>query len=275
MPPLQMVGVRQIMAGLAYVIFFWFKGARLPKRHEWTPILFLSFLNFMVSNGLATWGVKLTTAGVSSILGAIFPLWLAIILSFREGGRIPVLAWFGISLGFTGVCIVFYENLQFLFDSSFAIGVALGLLAALAWAFGTIYTKEHAIKFNPYHSIGWQMLISGITLNTIASATGQTIPLWEVKMYTWYAILFLVIVSSILAFLAYLYALQKLPTNLVSIYAYINPLVAVVSGNIFIGEPLTGLIIGGAMVTLLGVYIVNISLRRVKVSIVPPVEKTD
>jgi drug/metabolite transporter (DMT)-like permease len=83
-----------------------------------------------------------------------------------------------------------------------------------------------------------------------------------------------VIVSSILAFLAYLYALQKLPTNLVSIYAYINPLVAVISGNIFIGEPLTGLIIGGAMVTLLGVYIVNISLRRVKIAIVPPVEKT-
>ena len=135
-------------------------------------------------------------------------------------------------------------------------------MASLAWAYGTIYTKEFAFAFNPYHSIGWQMLISGITLNIVAKLTGNVIPIMEVKPYTWVVIGFLVIVSSIIAFIAYLYALQKLPTGLVSTYAYINPIIAVISGNLFIKERVTFLLIIGAVITLTGVYIVNLSLRK-------------
>jgi drug/metabolite transporter (DMT)-like permease len=220
----------------------------------------------MVSNGLATWGVKLTTAGISAILGAIFPLWLVIILTFRGGNRIPWKAWLGILIGLAGICLIFFQHLKYLFDYSFLGGILLGLIASLAWAFGTIYTKAFALDFNPYQSIGWQMLISGIVLNIVAKVSGQVIPLAEIKTYTWEAILFLVIVSSIIAFLAYLYALQRLPTSLVALYAYINPIVAVFSGHAFSGERLTLLIIVGAMITLTGVYIVNQALQRQKAS---------
>jgi len=262
MPPIQMVGVRQVIAGLCYTLFFIFTGKPFPKGKEWYPILLLSALNFMISNGLATWGVKLTTAGVSSILGAIFPLWLVLILSFKGEHKFPFFAWIGIIIGFGGVCIIFYDHLKDLFDPNFQFGVLLGLMAALAWAFGTIYTKEFATDFNPYYSIGWQMLISGVTLNIIALATGNAIPLSEVKIYTWGAIAFLVVVSSIIAFLAYLYALQKLPTALVSIYAYINPIIAVITGSIVIHEKITLLLVVGGTITLAGVYIVNSTLRK-------------
>jgi len=262
MPPLQMVGIRQILAGLAYVGWFLLRGEGLPRRRAWYPILLLSFLNFMVSNGLATWGVKLTTAGLSAILGAIFPLWLVIILALREKQRIPAYAWAGMLIGFGGVCMVFYEHLKDMFNPSFILGIGLGLTAALSWAFGTIYTKSFAASFNAYHSIGWQMLISGITLSLVAEASGQTIPWTDVRLYTWGAIWFLVIVSSIIAFIAYLYALQKLPTGIVSLYAYVNPIVAVLSGSLITGEPLTALIMLGSLVTLGGVYIVNRALQR-------------
>jgi drug/metabolite transporter (DMT)-like permease len=226
----------------------------------------------MISNGLATWGVKLTTAGLSAIMGAIFPLWLVLILAFREKNKIPSLAWAGILVGFSGVCIVFYEHLREIFDLGFLGGIVLGLLASLSWAFGTIYTKAFSNTFNAYHSIGWQMLISGIVLNIIANATGQVIPLVSIKLYTWTAIMFLVVVSSIIAFLAYLYALQKLPTGLVSIYAYINPLVAVLAGSLISHEPLTPVILLGSLVTLTGVYIVNKALNKKKPDIAPPLE---
>ena len=264
MPPFQMVGIRQILAGLVYVLYFMVRGAKLPRKKEWYPIIFLSVLNFMISNGLATWGVKLTTAGLSAIIGAIFPLWLVIILAFRGKNKIPPLAWFGIMVGFAGVCVVFYEHLHELFNFSFLGGIILGLTASLAWAYGTIYTKEFAQSFNPYHSIGWQMLISGIMLLFIANVTGQVIPFVDIKFYSWMAILFLVVVSSVIAFVAYLYALQKLPTGLVSVYAYINPIVAVLAGSLFTGEPLTVLIITGSLVTLTGVYIVNRALKKSK-----------
>jgi drug/metabolite transporter (DMT)-like permease len=226
----------------------------------------------MISNGLATWGVKLTTAGLSAIMGAIFPLWLVIILSFRGGNRIPPMAWIGILVGFGGICIVFYEHLHELFNISFLGGILLGLAASLAWAYGTIYTKEFALNFNPYHSIGWQMVISGVALTLIAQGTGFVIPVSEISLYTWSAIFFLVVVSSIIAFIAYLYALQKLPTGIVSVYAYINPIVAVLTGSWFTGEPLTILIITGSLVTLVGVYIVNRALQHQLAKTIPPAE---
>ena len=262
MPTFQMVGIRQTLAGTAYVLFFLLRGAKLPRKKEWYPILLLSLLNFMISNGLASWGVKLTTAGLSAIMGAIFPLWLVLILAVRGGNRIPGMAWSGILVGFGGVCIVFYEHLHELFNYSFLGGIFLGLMASLAWAYGTIYTKEFASTFNSYHSIGWQMLISGITLSLFAKATGDVIPVGEIRLYTWGAIFFLVVVSSVIAFVAYLYALQRLPTGLVSVYAYINPIVAVLAGSLFTGEPLTALIITGSLVTLVGVYIVNRALNK-------------
>ena len=172
------------------------------------------------------------------------------------------MAWIGILVGFAGVCVVFYEHLHELFNFSFFGGIMLGLTASLSWAYGTIYTKEYALTFNPYHSIGWQMLISGIMLSLVAQVTGQVIPLVEIKFYSWMAIFFLVVVSSVIAFIAYLYALQKLPTGLVSVYAYINPIIAVLAGSLFTGEPLTVLIITGSLVTLTGVYIVNRALKR-------------
>lgn len=86
------------------------------------------------------------------------------------------------------------------------------------------------------------------------------------------AILFLVVVSSVIAFIAYLYALQKLPTSLVSVYAYINPIIAVLAGSIFTGEPLTVLIITGSLVTLTGVYIVNRALKRSAMKVASGVE---
>ena len=269
MPPFQMVGIRQILAGSAYVLYFLLRGAKLPRKKEWYPILLLSVLSFMISNGLATLGVKLTTAGLSAIMGAIFPLWLVMILAIRGKNRIPPLAWIGILVGFSGVCIVFYEHLHELFNFSFLGGITLGLIASLAWAYATIYTKEFALDFNPYHSIGWQMLISGVVITVIVQISGEVIPLKEIKLYTWSAIFFLVVVSSIIAFLAYLYALQKLPTGIVSVYAYVNPIIAVLAGSLFTGEPLTVLIITGSLVTLAGVYIVNRALHKKAEEAVP------
>src|ERR1700754_750073 len=79
MPALQMAGIRQLCGGLCYVLFFLIKGAALPKGKEWIPVLVLSFLNFIMSNGLSTWGLKFISSGLGAIMGAIFPLWLVII----------------------------------------------------------------------------------------------------------------------------------------------------------------------------------------------------
>jgi drug/metabolite transporter (DMT)-like permease len=252
------------------VVFFTIRGYAWPKGKQWLPILFLAFLNFILANGLSTWGVKYISAGLGSIIGASFPLWLVILALVRYREKATRLTWAGLLLGFGGICIVFYDHVGELLHSEFRFGVFLSLIASLAWTAGTLYTKEHALHFNPYFGIGLQMLIAGIALTGMTEATGLNIPLGDISLYSWFNIAYLVFFSSVLAFLAYLYALQNLPTSLVSVYAYINPIVAVLIGGLFFQEKLTPTIIAGALVTITGVYLVNAALRAKNILHNPP-----
>ena len=262
MPALQMAGIRQLIAGLLYAGFFFAKGFKLPKGKEWIPVLVLSFLNFLMSNGLSTWGVQYISAGLGSIMGAIFPLWLVVIGFFMSKDRIPQNAIIGLLLGFGGVCFIFYEHLGDLFKPDFRFGILLSLIATWTWAFATLYTKKQAARFNPYFSLGLQMLISGATLIIFTGAIDSPkinsfVPFTQVPWQSWAAIAYLVIFGSLVAFIAYLYALQHLPTEQASIYAYINPVVAVLMGWLIFNEKLTIFITIGGAIALSGVYMVN------------------
>jgi drug/metabolite transporter (DMT)-like permease len=262
MPSLQMAGIRQTLGGLCYVIFFLVKGVRLPARKEWGSILILSLLNFALTNGLSTWGLKHITAGLGAIMGAIFPLWLVVIGLFTSSGRIPTRAVIGLLIGFAGVCIIFYEHLHDFVNPDFRFGILISLAATWTWAFGTLYTKKKAAGFNPYFSLGLQMLISGFILLVFTqlvntSETKSAIPFTAIPWQSWAAVGYLVIFGSIISFIAYLYALQHLPTGQASVYAYINPIVAVLLGWLLFAENITIFIVIGGLVTLAGVYMVN------------------
>jgi drug/metabolite transporter (DMT)-like permease len=274
MPALQLAGLRQIVAGLCYVVFFLFRGIAFPKGKEWAPILVLSFLNFVLSNGLSTWGVQYISAGLGAIMGAIFPLWLVVIGLFSSAGKIPRKAIVGLLLGFGGVCIIFYEHLHDFLNPGFQFGIILSVIATWTWAFATIYTKKQAANFNPYFSLGLQMLISGIALtvftNIINEPNIKAISVFDIPWQSWAAIGYLVIFGSVMAFVAYLYALQNLPTEQASIYAYVNPIVAVLLGWLILNEHLTIYIGLGGAVALLGVFMVNKAFKAI-----PPVEQPE
>jgi len=119
----------------------------LPKGKEWIPVLVLAFLNFIMSNGLSTWGVKYISAGLGSIMGAIFPLWLVVIGFFASKEKLPMKAVLGLLLGFSGICVIFYDHLIDFKNPDFQFGIILSSIATWTWAFGTIYTKKQSIKF--------------------------------------------------------------------------------------------------------------------------------
>ena len=171
-------------------------------------------------------------------------------------------ALIGLLLGFAGVCIIFYEHLQDLLVPDFRFGIVLSLIATWTWAFATIYTKKQAAFFNPYFSLGLQMMISGAALfifTQLLDSPGfnSAIPISEIPWQSWAAIAYLVIFGSLIAFVAFLYALQHLPTGQASVYAYVNPIVAVLLGSLIFDEKLTLFIAIGGAVTLTGVYLVN------------------
>ena len=261
MPALQLVAIRQFLGGAVYLAYFIFKRAAWPKGKEWYPVLVMSLLNFMLSNALSTWAVKYISAGLGAIIAAIFPLWLVIIGFFRASSILPLKAIVGLVLGFMGICVIFYEHLSDFLIVDFRLGIILSLLSTLSWAFGTLYTKQQAVRFNPYFSLGLQMMISSLVLYATAAGVGMTVPFSQIPWQSWTAISYLVIFGSVISFIAYLYALQHLPMGMVSVYAYINPIVAVVFSALLFDEKLSLYIAAGGVITLLGVYLVNESFR--------------
>lgn len=265
MPAFQMAGIRQFLGGFVYVTFFIIQGkVQWPKGKEWGTIFILALLNFILSNGLATWGVKYISGGLAAIINSIIPLWLVVIGLFNKGARIPRKAIIGFAFGFAGICFIFYEHIHDFLDRHFTLGILISLAATWTWAFGTIYTKDHAKKFNPYFGIGLQMLISGVVLYGVSSATGNSIPVSKIPWQAWMAIAYLVTFGSVISFLAYLYALQNLSAEQTSLYAYINPIVAVILGALLFHENLTTFIAVGGLITLYGVYLVNGTFRKMK-----------
>lgn len=264
MPALQLAGIRQFIGGFLYVCYFLFKKTPWPKGKQWQTILILSILNFVLSNGLSTWGVKYISSGLGAIINAVFPLWIVIITIFR-GEKLVRLAVFGLIISFGGVCVIFYDHLSDFLNPDFRFGILLSIMATITWAFGSLYTKKKAASFNPYFSLGLQMLISSFILLAITGATGTGVNLASIPANSWWAISYLVIIGSVLTFIAFIYMLQKLPPEINSIYAYINPIIAVLLGALVFGEPLTIAIAIGGGITLCGLYMVNYSMRKGKV----------
>ena len=264
MPPLQMAYIRQLLAGICFVGFFmWYRKLSLPTAREFRWIVVMSLLMFVCANGLSTWSLKFIPTGLSALIGALYPLSVVIIERvFYRSKNMTILTFIGLFLGITGVGIVFYENAFNNLSPDFFIGLSLSVIAMLSWSLGTIFITRNKANVNPYYATGWQMLISSIVLLVLAHTTQDTIPLADISLKVWLVIVYLVVFGSILAFVAFIFSIKKLPPAISSLYAYINPLVAMVSAAIILNEKLTINILWGAVVTVVGVFLVNYSIKR-------------
>jgi drug/metabolite transporter (DMT)-like permease len=274
-PALQMAYIRQFFGGICFVAFFMlYKKLSLPTRKQFAWLLIMALLMFVLANGLSTWSLKFIPTGLSALVGALYPLCVVIIeMVFFKNRSMTILTFAGLLLGITGIGIVFYENAFHHQPNGFLFGVGLSAIAMLAWSVGTIIIVRNKIKINPYYATGWQMLISSVILFVIAETTQPTIPLRDISPTVWGVITYLVLAGSLLAFIAFIYSMKKLPTAVSSLYAYINPLVAMVTAAIILNEKLTINILWGAIVTLIGVFLVNYSIKRSREKIIAEPEQ--
>lgn len=262
--PLFYSGIRQTLAGICFLSFFIVtKKATMPTGKEFLYLIGMALLLFVISNAMTVWSVKYLNSGLGAILGAVFPLWVAIIEWIIGGKNRPnMLSVIGLLLGLAGVTIIFYEHLSDFYNPDFVTGVLLQLVATLAWAVGTVFMGRRTIRLDRYYSLGWQMLLAGVLLNIICVIGGFGIPLSSVPSHTWLSIGYMILFGSIITFSALLYTLQHLPSTLASVYAYINPIVAVVLGHFILKEAWSLWLLFGSLVTLLGVYLVNRGFKK-------------
>jgi drug/metabolite transporter (DMT)-like permease len=212
---------------------------------------------FTISNGFSTVGVQYVGSGFGSVLGAITALWLSLLGYYILKQPIHRTTYIGLLVGFVGVLIISFDKIRFNLSPEFVFGLVMSLIATVSWPLGTIYNTKYAAKTNAWYSVGWQMLISGVVM-TAFSYTQPRVSWSQVSPMGFIDIGILVLGGSIITFICFMYVLQQLPAAQVSIYVYINPIIAVLlSAYIFPDEKLTVLLGVGSLVTLLGVFLVN------------------
>lgn len=261
-PGLQVSAMRQLIAGTIFIIFFKLKGEPWPTFKQLKQLLVVSFFLLIIANSFSTWGVKFVSSGLGALIGALYPLFVVVIEMFFFKSKHSVLTFVGLLLGLAGITVVFYDNAFHHQEDGYWLGIVLGLIATLSWSIGTIFIARKKININPYYGMGLQMLLAAPFIFIMSYASGNYVPVSAIPMETWGGIGYLVLMGSCIAFMAFIYSMKNLPAAVASLYAYINPIVAMLIGAVMLHEKITTIIIIGTLITIAGVYLVNHSMKE-------------
>jgi drug/metabolite transporter (DMT)-like permease len=246
MPPLLMSSVRFLIAGLALYAFA-SRGRARPTAREWRAAAIVGAALLLVGNGGVAWAETKLDSGFAALIVAIIPLYVALFDRLFFGRRLSTSAILGLVIGFAGVALLVRPG------GGNNVGVALILVATTsAWAAGSLYARGAPLPSSPLLSAAMQMLAAAVFLgiagliggeaNDIHASSFQAKPL--------IAFTYLVLVGSLIAFSAYAWLLKNVRISVVATYAFVNPVVAVALGTVFLNEAIgwATVIAGGAIV---------------------------
>lgn len=258
-PPLELCALRQTCAGIFFILLFnVFNKVPWPGLKESGYNVLLGFLFFTMSNGLTTLAIKYIPSYLGALLGCLMPFVLVLMgwIFYKE--KLRPITLLALLTGFGGVSIILmsFKN-QLLTGDHFLFGIGITLFTVFTWSYGSLLSTRNKLGYVAKHGIGWQMLFGGIMLYFFSRFTEKQVALSDLPGSTWMYILYLILVGSIICFQCYLYALKHLPLGLVSIYVYINPIVALMLGVILLNEHFTWSIVIGSSITFLGIYLVK------------------
>ena len=262
-PGLFVAGVRQFVSGTILVGYFLSIGYKLPDKRSFLKIAIQGVLLLCISQGLLTWSLEFIDSGIAAIIAGLVPMLVALfsILLLRFARFTPLMI-VGLVIGFGGIITIFYEHFAQLVNSEYALGIGLALTATTSWAFGTVFASRYKPKTEIMFSVGWQLLIAGCIMLVVCGISGKYTNLMEAHADALWALLYLVLIGSLLTYSAYVFAVSKLPPTQVSVYAYINPIVAIFLGWLVLHESMSINVVTGTAITLGGVWLVNREFKK-------------
>lgn len=259
MPPMLMGGLRWTLAGGALAAYMAWRGEPMPRAADLRIAVLLGFLMLVLGNGGVVWAEQYVPSGLTAVVVAASPFWMAGVEAFRKDGeRMTWRTAIGFAAGFSGIVLLIWPEL--LRGGAGGRGFVLGMLAlqiaCLGWSIGSSYSKRHARHENVFSATAAQMVAGGLMMLLIGTVQGE----WSALSFSarsTAAFVYLSTVGAIGGFVAYTYALRHLPVSLVSLYAYINPVIAVALGVAVLGEPFTSRMAVAAALVFGGVAIVR------------------
>ena len=235
------------------------RGEPLPPASRLRGIALMGFLLLFVGNGGVAYAELWVPSGLAAVMVATAPFWMAGVEAFFTGGeRLHGRTLAGLLIGFSGIIVLVWPELSMKTSDSrrFLLGVVLLQIASLGWSLGSAYSRRHSREDHVLGTTALQMLAGGVFLGVLGLARGEWSQL-SFNTRTSVALLYLATVGAVGGFVAYTYALRHLPVTFVSLYAYINPIIAVALGVLLLGEPFNLRIAAAAALVLTGVAVVG------------------
>ncbi|HZL43471.1 MAG TPA: EamA family transporter [Verrucomicrobiae bacterium] len=269
LPPFFMAGCRFLVAGGALLAVLRFRGQPLPDRSLSKDILISGVLLLVTANGLVVWAEQTVPSGITSLIVGLTPAWFAVLDWMRPGGPRPELRTVvGIAIGFAGIALLMSPNTPLHPNVHHYSGVVMLLIAGISWAGGSLFSKHRLGKESPWMIAALQMLYGGAVLMVLALCTGelQQVHWTRISQRSIGALLYLVVFGSWIGFSAYVWLLKVSKPAHVATYAYVNPVIALMLGNLLLREPLTSRVLLAGAIILTGVAIITMPKRLGRVS---------
>ena len=261
MPPFLMAGVRFVFAGaLLYGWSLW-RGQTVDERptwRQWRAATIVGGALLLGGNGAVVWAEQRIDSGIAALVVATVPLWMAMMDRVFFGQRLAWTAIGGLGLGFFGLAVLATGGHG---DAHItAAGVGAVMFASFSWAAGSLYSRRAPLPSKPLVGTGMEMIAGGLLLAIAGLVTGEAgdVHLAEFSAGSWFSLAYLIVFGSLVGFTAYVWLLRNARTTLVSTYAYVNPVIAVLGGWLILGEAITSrTLVGGGIIVLAVVLIVT------------------
>ncbi|MFL5845664.1 MAG: EamA family transporter [Solirubrobacteraceae bacterium] len=237
-PALLGAGIRFVLAGVLLLALLAIRGGARRVVLDRRMLLRVALVGTLLAaggNGLVTIAEKNVPSALAALIVASTPLWIVVFRSvFHDRPATTTLA--GVALGFLGVALLLLPGNRP--DGVELLPTLVIVLAAVSWGFGSFLSQRMTMPGDPLVSTGWQMLAGGVVLMIVAVPTGEygEFDVGEFSGDSIWALIFLVVVGSLVAYSAYTWLLQSAPISQVATYAYVNPMVAVLLGWLILDE---------------------------------------
>jgi drug/metabolite transporter (DMT)-like permease len=264
MPPLYSAGSRFALAGLVlagYLLVRRGRRALVATRRQYVNAAVVGLLLLLGGNGGVTVAEERgLPSGLAALLVAAVPLWV-VLMRLLARDRPKLLTIVGVAIGFVGLAVLLRPGAR---PEDVSVGAAaLVLLSSLLWAVGSYFASRADLPAEPLVASVTEMLAGAVGLAVVGALTHESVDVGAIRLSSVLALGYLVVFGSLVAFTAYSWLLGVAPVSKVSTYAYVNPVVAVLLGALFVGEDVTGTaVVGGAMTVLAVAVVVSAEGQR-------------
>lgn len=265
-PPFAMVAIRFAFAGLAMlalVAVFARDALRSLTRAQIRDQAIVGVALNVGGLGVTSFGEQTIPSGITALLIALLPIWVAVIGRVIYKDRIAPLSILGIAVGIVGVAILISPKAG---DAGLdPLGLACILFSPLSWGGGSIWSQRRAATpADSRVAVAIQMLAGAAGGAVVATVLGEwgSIQFGALGSDVIVALAYLIVVGSLIAYNIYTWLLRVAPFGLVSTYAYVNPVVAVLAGSFILSEPISAQLIAGGAVVVVGVAIMVTARNR-------------